>query len=105
MTRPKLLVALLLLCVLGAGGALLWLSTTAQKVDEGVYAGQLLRTTGPAYNATPFDPGLVVRTPVGDATLRFYNSTVAYFEYTIGEIVQSKRITRFVFGGAGAACQ
>jgi len=86
-------------------GSPLWLSTSAQKVDEGVYAGQLLRTTGPAYSATPFDPALVVRTPVGDATLRFHNSSAAFFEYTIGEVMQSKRMTRFVFQAPGNACQ
>jgi len=86
-------------------GSPLWLSSSAQRVDEGVYSGQLVRTTGPPYSATPFDPALVVRTPVGDATLRFYHSNIAFFEYTMGEVVQSKRITRFVFHGAGAACQ
>ena len=86
-------------------GSPLWLSASAQKVDEGVYSGQLLRTTGPSFSATPFDPALVVRTPVGDATLRFYNASVAFFEYTIGELMQSKRITRFVFRGTGAVCQ
>jgi hypothetical protein len=89
----------------GGDGSPLWLSMSAQKVEEGVYSGELLRTTGPAFGATPFDPALVVRTPVGDATLRFYNSSTAFFEYTIGEAAQSKRITRFVFQGAGAACQ
>ena len=49
-------------------GSPLWLSTSAPKVDEGVYSGQLLRTTGPAFSATPFDPALVVRPVVGDAT-------------------------------------
>jgi hypothetical protein len=42
---------------------------------------------------------------VGDATLRFYNSNAAFFEYEIGDVMQSKRITRFVFRGTGTACQ
>jgi hypothetical protein len=86
-------------------GSPLWLSTSAQKVDGGVYSGALLWTTGPAFSATPFDPALGIGTLVGDAKLRFYNSTIASFEYKMGAVFQRKRVTRFVFRGADAACQ
>ena len=86
-------------------GSPLWLSVTAELIAEGVYGGDLLRTTGPAFGTVPFDPNLVTRTPVGDATFSFFNSSMALFEYTYAGISQSKRITRAVFRPMGTTCQ
>ena len=49
----------------------LWLSITASKTGAATYSGTLYRTTGPAFDAVPFDPASVAATPVGSATLRF----------------------------------
>ena len=86
-------------------GAPLWLSATAEMVAEGIYAGILYRTTGPAFNAVPFDPAMVTRNEIGSATLTFYNSSTAYFEYDYSGISQGKRITRMVFRKPGTICQ
>ena len=42
---------------------------TAAKTAPNVYSGQLIRTTGPAFNAVPFDPAMVTRTVVGHGDL------------------------------------
>jgi hypothetical protein len=86
-------------------GAPLWLSMTAQAVGEGVYAGTLYRTTGPAFNAVPFDSTQVTRSEAGSAIVTFYNTNTAYFEYTYGGVSQAKRLTRQVFQPPGTACQ
>ena len=44
----------------------LWLVMTAQKSAPNVYSGLLYTTTGPAFNAVPFDPAQVMSTQVGN---------------------------------------
>jgi hypothetical protein len=83
----------------------MWLSVTARKIAAGVYSGQLLRTTGPAFSTTPFDPALVVRTTVGNATLTFANGNAATFAYTVNNVTQAKQITRQLLAPpAGTVC-
>src|SRR5579864_2541094 len=86
-------------------GTPLWLSVTANNTAPGVYEGTLYRTTGPAFNAMPFDPAAVVRTPVGTATFAFGDGANATFAYTVGGIAQTKSITREVFVAPGTVCQ
>ena len=75
-----------------------WLTMTAVKSGANTYGGTLFRTTGPAFDATPFDPGQVQRIPVGNGTLTFANADNGTFEYTVNGVTQSKAITRFAFG-------
>src|SRR4029079_291562 len=77
-------------------GAPLWLSVTANKSAAGIYTGTLYRTTGPAFNALPFDPSRVTATPVGSATLTFASGNTGTFAYTVNGVSQSKSITRQV---------
>jgi hypothetical protein len=86
-------------------GSPLWLSVTANNVSPGVYAGQLARTRGPAFDSVPFNPGLVTRTPVGTATFGFSDGNHATFAYTVGAVTQSKAITRQVFVNPGTVCE
>ncbi len=92
-------------------GAPLWLSATASKISAGVYSGTLFRTTGPAFNAVPFDPTKVIRTPVGALTLTFGNGDNATFTYTVTvgnppvSVTQTKQLTRQVFRAPGTVCQ
>jgi len=92
-------------------GAPLWLSATAAKTSAGVYSGTLFRTTGPAFNAVPFDPHNVVRMPVGNLTLTFSDGDSATFAYavTLGNppvsVLQTKQLTRLVFRDPGTVCQ
>ena len=77
-----------------------WLSMTATQTasNPDVYSGQLLQTHGPAFNAMPFDPTLVTRTPVGSGTLTFNDSNDGTFSYVVNGTQQTKAITRQVFG-------
>ncbi len=83
----------------------LWLLVAAPKVAQGTYSGTLYRTTGPAFNAVPFNPSAVVDTPVGTATFSFADGNNGVFRYTVGGVTQSKSITREVFRSPGTVCQ
>jgi hypothetical protein len=85
----------------------LWLVMTAPKSAPGVYSGALYTTTGPAFNAVPFNPAQVVATQVGTGTLTFTDANTGSFAYTfpagsaLGNataISQVKAITHQVFG-------
>jgi len=86
----------------------LWYSVTATGTAPGNFSGTLYRTTGPAFSAAPFDPRLVQRTPVGNATFRFANGNSATFAYEVADganvASQTKTITRQVLRGAGTVC-
>jgi hypothetical protein len=90
-------------------GTPLWLVVTAPQTQPGTYSGTLYRTTGPAFNAVPFDPTRVVRTPVGTATFTFIDGNNAKFTYTIntasGTVAQSKQITREAFASPRTVCR
>ena len=86
-------------------GTPLWLAVTAPRIAQGVYSGQLIRTTGPAFNATPFDPARVTRTEVGTATFTFANGNAATFAYTLNGVSRTKAIARQLFvPPAGTRC-
>ena len=88
-------------------GAPMWLSVTAPKTAAGVYSGQLIRTTGPPFNAVPFNPALVTRAGVGTATFTFANGNAATFAYTVNNVMQTKQITRqlLTLPPAGTVCR
>ncbi len=87
-------------------GTPLWLSVSAAKTGPGIYAGQLIRTTGPGFSAVPFDSALVARAVVGTATFTFANGNAATFAYTVNGVTQTKAITRELFvPPAGTVCQ
>lgn len=92
-------------------GSPLWLSATANKTGPGTYGGALYRTTGPAYNSTPFDPTTVVPAQVGSLAVVFADGNNGTLTYTVklsdmpAAITQSKAITRQVFAVPGTACQ
>jgi len=87
----------------------LWYSVTAEQTGPDIYSGTLLRTTGPAFNAVPFNPGVVGRTAVGAATFTFANGNAGTFAYQVNDganiATQSKAITRQVFRTPGTVCQ
>jgi predicted dienelactone hydrolase len=86
-------------------GAPLWLSVTAPKTGPGVYAGTLYRTTGPPFNAMPFDPSHVMPTPVGPASFTFADGNDATFAYNVNGVPYTKQITREIFWAPGTVCQ
>jgi hypothetical protein len=86
-------------------GTPLWLSVTASKTAPNVYSGELNRTTGPAFDAVPFDPATVTRTVVGKATFAFTNGNAATFAYMLNGVSQTITITRLSFvPPAGTVC-
>jgi hypothetical protein len=76
-----------------------WLSMTANKVANGVYTGQLLRTNGAPFS--DYAPSPTV-TPVGNATLTFASATAGTFAYSVSDGanagVQTKAIVPQAFG-------
>ncbi len=87
-------------------GAPLWLAVTAPRVDQSrAYSGQLIRTSGPAFSAVPFDPKRVTRAVAGTATFTFANGNAGTFAYTLNGASQTKAITRYLFAPpAGTRC-
>lgn len=84
-----------------ATGKGIWLVMTAQPgagLNANTYSGALYTTTGPAFNAQPFDPNLIKPTQVGTGSLTFTDTNTASFSYTVNGISQGKTITREVFG-------
>ena len=83
----------------------MWLFATAPKTGAGMYAGTLYRTTGPPFNALPFDPSKIVATQVGTVSLSFTNGNAGNFAYTFNGVSQTKAITRQIFVAPGTICQ
>lgn len=86
-------------------GSPLWLSVLAANTAPGVFTGDLVRTRGPPFSATPFDPAMVTHTGVGTATFTFSDGNHGTFAYTVGGVAQSKPITREVFVNPGTVCR
>ena len=89
-------------------GAALPMSATLMKTGN-VWSGTLIRTSGPPFNAVPFNPDAVIRTSVGTATVTFTNGNAATFSYVVNDgsktVTQTKSITRQVFRAPGTVCQ
>jgi hypothetical protein len=90
-------------------GAALPLSATLTRVGPGIYSGSLIKTSGPAFSAVPFDPAAVTRTVVGTATVAFANGNAATFSFQVSDAgkttTQTKSIERLVFRPPGTVCQ
>ena len=86
-------------------GKPMWLVVTAPLAAPSTYSGTLYRTTGPAFNAVPFNPSSVVATPVGSATFSFIDGNNATFTYAVNGVSQAKAITREIFGSTGTVCR
>jgi hypothetical protein len=90
-------------------GTPMWLSATLGKVGAAAYTGALIRTSGPAFNAVPFNPNSVTRSEAGTATITFANGNAASFAYEVNDranvVLPTKAITRQVFRAPGTGCQ
>jgi len=89
-----------------ATGKGLWLVMSAgQRQADGSYAGELYRTTGPAFNAEPFTPiGAANVTTVGTMRVRFSDGDNGRLDYTYLGAAVSKAITRQVFASPVPRC-
>ena len=81
-----------------------WLTMTAQKTADATYAGTLYQTTGPSFDAVPFDPSKVTATPVGNGALHFTDGDNGTFSYTVNGVSQVKTLVREVFGASVPKC-
>ena len=81
-----------------SAGANWWLSMIANALADNLYVGNLYVTNGPAFNTVPFDPAQVTETGLGPSTLYFSDADNGTFTYQIGDVTQTKHITREVFG-------
>ena len=76
-----------------------WLAMTATpRRPTACIRASLFQTTGPAFDAMPFDPAQVVATSVGSATLTFADADNGSFAYSVNGVSQTKALTRQVFG-------
>jgi len=85
----------------------MWLvMSNGNKTGTGVYSGALQRTTGPnAFSATtPFNPSLVQRNTVGDATFTFSDNNTGTFRYTVNGVTQTKPIQRLRYSSPSTVC-
>ena len=83
----------------------LWLVMPAGvKTGAGTYAGDLYRTTGPSFDAVPWDPSRVVATKVGSATFSFSDADNGTFTATVDGTQSVKAITRQVFATPTTVC-
>ncbi len=84
----------------------LWLvMSNGVRTGAGTYTGTLFRTTGPAFNATPWNPALVSLATVGSATFAFSDASNGTFTYTVDGFTQSKPITRQVYASPPTVCK
>lgn len=83
-----------------ADGRPWWLSMSASQTAPGVFSGLLIQTSGPPFDAVPFNPNEVVRTPIGAATLTFRDGANGMLSYAVAGTARSRAITRFSFGPA-----
>ncbi|HZZ91750.1 MAG TPA: YncE family protein [Usitatibacter sp.] len=88
-----------------AQGNGLWLvMSSGAATSTNSYSGTLYQTAGPAFNAAPFDPAKVTRTPVGTATFTFTDEFNGTFAYTVNGVSDSKPITRQVYDSRLPVC-
>ena len=83
----------------------MWLvGSRLERTGERVYSGELHRTTGPAFDAEPFDPSRVSRIAVGTMTVSFDDAANGTVTYTVNGVRQSKAITRYLFAEPSTGC-
>ena len=88
-----------------AGGNGQWLvMSRGDMVSANTYSGTLYRTTGPAFDAQPWNPDAVEQTPAGSATFSFADGNNGTFSYTLDGVSQSKPITRTVYASPVPTC-
>jgi hypothetical protein len=89
-----------------ASGRGMWIvGPRLERTAPDTYGGALFRTTGPAYNANPWNPANVAATQVGAATFTFSSGSAGTFNYTVNGITQFKSITKQVFGSPATVCR
>ena len=84
----------------------LWLvMPDTTQVGEMTYAGNVYRTTGPAFNASPWNGAGVAATQVGTATLQFSDASNGSFTVKMGDATVVKPISRQLYASPASACR
>ena len=84
------------LFVYDADGQGMWLvMSNGQKESSGIYSGTLYRTTGPAFNASPWTP--ITVSPVGTMRLAFADRDRGQLTYSVGSLQVTKQVSRQTF--------
>ena len=88
-----------------ASGRGIWMvMPEGARTASGTYTGALYRTTGPAFNLTPW-VGNVNVTQVGTGTFTFTDGETGTFAYTVDGTSQSKAIVRQSFALPATVCR
>lgn len=89
-----------------ASGKGLWLVLpSATRTTGNTFSGTLYRTTGPAFDAQPWNAAKVQVQPVGNATLAFSDAANGTFTATVDGTAITKAITRQVFASPTTVCR
>jgi len=84
----------------GPDGKAVWYSmSSGEKQADGSYLGALAVTTGPAFNASPWNPGAVGASVVGQMRLAFTDDRNGTLTYNVGGAQVTKVITKLDFAG------
>jgi len=92
-------------------GSPMWLSATAAKTSNGVYYGEVIRTTGAPFNTLPFPSAEVTRSTIGALSLTFVNGNNASFAYSVvlgippSSVSRTRQLTRLVLRPPGTLCE
>jgi hypothetical protein len=78
-----------------AAGPMWLVMSSGVKQADGTFVGALHRTTGPAFNASPWSA--ITTTQVGTMRLAFSSTTAGTVSYDVNGVTVSKSITRQVF--------
>ncbi len=90
----------------GPDGHGMWLvGSNVARTGNGTYSGTLQRTSGPAFNAAPWNPSQVMRTNAGTVTFAFSDASNGVMTYDVAGVHQSKTITRQVFSSPATVCR
>jgi hypothetical protein len=88
-----------------SGRATWYVMSAGRKQSDGSYAGELYRTTGPAFNAAPFQPiGPAQIRQVGTMQVRFGDGESGTLTYSVDGTTVVKSILRQVFSTPGSLC-
>jgi len=89
-----------------ASGNGMWLvMPSGQKSSVGAYSGQLYRTRGPAFNASPWVLPPNPNEVVGNMSFTFTDGDHGTLTYTVNGVSVTKSIQRQVFGNLRTDCE
>jgi hypothetical protein len=80
----------------------MWLVASMPKQTDGSFSGDLLSTTGPAFNTTPWTS--IASTKRGAMRVAFTNGAAGSLTFSVDGTSVTKSIQRQVFGATQSVC-